>query len=154
MPRTSGTGKAQGFTLLELMVVMAILVMVATLFPFALDRAMPSRRVSTTAETIASMVHEAEAASALSGKAVALRLRAHALVAQDAATAATVGRAVAFPSTTDVRFTNTEGQAVSAVILYPDGSAQSAEFDIEDNGHRGTVRLSGLTGRTLIAAGR
>ena len=39
MRRTLATGSGRGFTLLELMIVMAILVMVATLFPFTLNRA-------------------------------------------------------------------------------------------------------------------
>jgi len=59
-PRTSETGSPRGFTLLELLVVLAILVMAAALFPLALNRALPARRVTTTADHLIAAVRNAQ----------------------------------------------------------------------------------------------
>jgi type II secretion system protein H len=153
MPRTSVIGRLQGFTLLELMVVMAILVMIAAVFPFALDRAMPSRRVSTTAERLVTTVQEAQSASLRTGRPVTVALNGHGLVTQDAVTSATLARPLQLPASTDVRLADLEGHPVAALTVYPDGSAQSVHFDLEDNGHHGAVVVSAVTGRISIVAG-
>jgi type II secretion system protein H len=149
----SVTGREEGFTLLELMVVMTILVMVAALFPFALDHALPGRRVSTTAERLVSVVREAQGSSLLSGRPVAVRLLGHGLVTQDAATTTMIGRPLAFPRSTAVTLSDLEGRTVPALVVYPDGSAQAVRFELEDGGHRGAVLVSAMTGRVAVAAG-
>lgn len=154
MPRTLATGRQAGFTLLELMVVMAILVMVATLLPMALDRALPARRVATAAERVVSMVREVRGASMLSGRPVRLAMLDHVLLAQDAATAAAVGRPMSLPSSTTVSLTDLDGRAATALVVYPDGSAQAVRFDVADGGHQKTVLVSALTGRASLVPGR
>jgi general secretion pathway protein H len=154
MPRTLATGRDAGFTLLELMVVMAILVMVATLLPMALDRALPGHRVATTAERVVSMVREARGSSMLSGKPIRLAVQEHDLVAQDATTSATIGRPLNFPSSTTVSLTDLDGRAAAALVVYPDGSAQAVRFNVEDGGRRKAVLVSALTGRASLASGQ
>jgi general secretion pathway protein H len=151
MPRTLAIGREAGFTLLELMVVMAILVLVGTLFPLALDRALPGRRVDTTAERVASMVREARGSSMLSGKPVRLTVQDHDLVAQDAATSVTIGRPLSFSSSTTVSLLDPEGRKAGALVVYPDGSAQAVRFNVEDSGHQKAVLVSALTGRARLA---
>jgi general secretion pathway protein H len=153
MPRTLATGREAGFTLLELMVVMAILVMVATLLPMAFDRALPGRRVDTTAERVVSMVREARGSSMLSGRPIRLQLQEHDLVARDAATSAAIGKPVSFPSSTAVSLMDLDGRVVPALVVYPDGSAQAVRFNVEDSGHQQAVLISALTGRASLASG-
>jgi type II secretion system protein H len=154
MPRTSGTGRQHGFTLLELMVVMAILVLVAMLFPVALDRALPGRRASSTAEQLASMVREAQGSSLLSGRPVALTVQGHDLVTWDAVTSTPIGRSLSFAPSTEVALVDLEGRAVPALVVYPDGSAQAVRFDVEDGGHRKAVLVSAVNGRVSLASGQ
>ena len=152
MPRTLATGKEAGFTLLELMVVMAILVLMATLLPMVLDRALPGRRVDTTAERVVSMVREARGSSMLSGKPVKLTLQEHDLVAQDVSTLATLGHPLTFSSSTTVSLLDLDGRPAPALVVYPDGSAQAVRFNVEDSGHQKGVLVSALTGRASLAS--
>lgn len=154
MLRTSGTGRCAGFTLLELMVVMAILVMIATLFPVALDRTLPSRRVSAGCEQLVSTIHEAEGSSLLSGKTITLALQDHELLTRDASTGISLGRALPFAAATRIRLTDQQGRPLSRLLLYPDGSAQAGRFELEDDSHQGAVAISPLTGRVSIIPGR
>jgi general secretion pathway protein H len=143
MPRTLAIGSQQGFTLLELMVVMAILVMVAALFPVALDRALPGRRVAATTERLISLVHEAQMASVLSGRPVSLTLRPHALTA----ILADKAPSVAFPASMTVRMLDAQGRDIPQLLLYPDSSSRGARLQIEDSGRRGALVVSAITGR-------
>jgi len=152
MPQTLVTGKEAGFTLLELMVVMAILVLVATLLPMALDRALPGHRVTTTAERVVSMIREAQGSSMLSGKPITLTVRGHDLVAQDAVTSAAIGRPLAFSSSTTVSMVDLDGRIAAALVVYPDGSAQAVRFNVEDSGRRKAVLVSAVTGRASLAS--
>jgi type II secretion system protein H len=155
MRRTSGTGSGRGFTLLELMVVMAILVMMATLFPFALNRALPSRRVATTTERLVSMVREAQSTSLVSGRPVTLQLQGHGLTAVAQGPSSTTAssdkeHSLSFPQSTEVSMTDPDGRALTALVVYPDGSSQGGRFEVQDTGHRGTVLVSAVTGRVSL----
>lgn len=152
MRRTWVTGRESGFTLLELMVVMAILVLVATLLPMALDRALPGHRVATTAERLMSLVREAQGSSVVSGRPVTLTVQGHELVTQDGATSAAIGRPFSFPTSTNVSLIDLEGRAATALVVYPDGSTQPVRFDIEDSGRRRAVIVSAVTGRVSLTA--
>jgi general secretion pathway protein H len=151
MPRMSATGREAGFTLIELMVVVAILLLAAALLPMALDRALPGHRVATTAQQVVSMVREARGSSMLSGRPIKLTLQEHDLVTQDAATSASIGRPVSFPSSTTISLTDSDGRSAAALLVYPDGSAQPMRFDVEDEGHRKAVLVSALTGKADLA---
>lgn len=152
MRRTWVTGRESGFTLLELMVVMAILVLVATLLPLALDRALPGHRVATTAERLMSLVREAQGSSVVSGRPVTLQVQGHELVTQDAANSAAIGRPFSFPTSTTVSLKDLEGRAAAALVVYPDGSAQPARFDVEDSGRHRAVIVSAVTGRVSLTS--
>jgi type II secretion system protein H len=153
MRRTLATGSGRGFTLLELMIVMAILVMVATLFPFALNRALPSRRITTAVERLVSMVREAQSASLVSGRPVTLQIEGHGLTAvaaqgsADEAAFSDTGHSLSFPQSTQVSLADPDGRTLTALGIYPDGSSRGGRFDVQDTGHRGAVVVSAVTGR-------
>jgi len=131
-------------------VVIAILVMIAALFPVALDRTLPGRRVSAGCEQLVSTIHEAEGASIVSGRPITLALQDHQLTARDAATGVRLGRALSFAVATHIQLIDQESRPLSRLMLYPDGSAQAGRIELEDGGHRGAVAISPLTGRVFI----
>ena len=145
-PRTSETGSTRGFTLLELLVVLAILVMAAALFPLALNRALPARRVTTTADHLIAAVRNAQAASTASGRPVTLTINAEGLSGAGQARAR-----CSFPASVRVTLTDAGGGAApSALTVFPDGSAQAMRFDVQAGAHETVVTLSGLTGRLFV----
>ena len=151
MPRTWGIGSEEGFTLLELMVVLAILVMVAALFPVALDRALPGRRVSAAAQQLASVVREAQADSVFSGRPVTLRLQEHRLAVEEATASA---RSAPLPQSVALSMSDQDGRPLTALILYPDGSTQGALLEVDDTNHREVVHVSAVTGRVSVGESR
>jgi type II secretion system protein H len=155
MRRMLATGRQKAFTLIELLVVVAILTMVASLFPFALNRALPSRRVAATVSSLVSMLQSAEAASLVAGRPVTLRLQGGSLTAVGESTALLThsGPAISFQSSVDVSMADLDGRSASEWIVYPDGSAQAMRFEVEDSGHRGAVRVNSMTGRISVEAG-
>jgi general secretion pathway protein H len=144
--KKSGTGSAGGFTLLELLVVLAILVMAAALFPLALNRALPARRVSTTVDRLVAAVHEAQAESVTRGLPVTLTLVGDGLEAS-AKSARALLRPVKFSESVHVDLRDGNGQAATSLTVFPDGSAQGGQYQIAAGEHLSLVQVSGLTGR-------
>lgn len=161
MRATSATGRGWvrvraaahpgGFTLVELLVVLAILGLLASALPLALNRALPARRVAVAAEEIASAVREAHTLALAQGATVIVRVQDGALVvsAQAAGSARRPVRAALRPSTS-VALTDREGRPLPALVLYPDGSSMGARFAIVDGARRASVSVSELTGRVWV----
>jgi general secretion pathway protein H len=139
----------RGFTLIELLVVLAILVMAAALFPLALNRALPGRRVSTTADRVVAALNEAEAESTAIGRPVTVSLVEGQLEAT-AENAHPLRRPLRFPGSIKVALTDLDGETATALTVFPDGSAQGGHFVIESGAHRSLVAVSGLTGRIAV----
>lgn len=147
--RRSVTGNVRGFTLIELLVVLAILVMAAALFPLALNRALPGRRVSTTADRVVAALNDAEAESAATGRVVTVSLVEGRLEAT-ADNSHPVMRPIRFPGSVKVALTDMDGETTTALTVFPDGSAQGGHFAIESGADRSLVAVSGLTGRIAV----
>jgi prepilin-type N-terminal cleavage/methylation domain-containing protein len=122
-----------GFTLIELAVVLAVVVLMASILPVALERVMPSRRVSATAQRIVSVIREAQADSLASGRPMRVELAS-----------------LAFPQSIHVELLDPEGQALRELVTYPDGSLPAARFNIIERNHRAAVVISGITGRIRL----
>ena len=149
----SGIGSARGFTLIELLVVLAILVTAAALFPLALNRALPGRRVSATVDHLVAALHDAEAESAATGHPVTLRLL-DAGPEDHASHSGAILRPIGFPPSVHVELKDGNGQATPFLTVFPDGSAQGGLYAIESGGHRSLVRVSSLTGRIAVRRDR
>jgi general secretion pathway protein H len=154
MRRTWVTGSEAGFTLLELMVVMAILVLIATLLPVALDRASPGRRATTTAERLAATIRDAQGWSIRSGRPATVSVRGKELITQDTVTSAMVGHSLSFPHSTNVSLVDSEGRVTGPLVVYPDGSARYMRFNVQDGGYQRTVLVSAVTGRVTLVSER
>ena len=145
MRATSAIGS--GFTLIELLVVIAILTMLAAVLPFAIDRAMPGRRVAVTAQKLVSALRDAQSDSLVVGKAVHLEFRDKSGLARDSRLA------VSFPTSTRVQLSDADGRPLRDLTVYPDGSMPSVRFDVSERTHRVAVVVSGITGRVALEAG-
>jgi general secretion pathway protein H len=134
---TPGIGRQEAFTLIELMVVIAILTVMLAAFPLALRRLLPSRRIATAGQEIVARLHDAESRSAATGQPVRTTFEE-------------LTRRLA--SDTHLRLVDPDGGRLSAIVLYPDGSATPARFELADGEFHRVVVLSGLTGRVSIDA--
>jgi len=126
-----------GFTLLELLVVLAILVLAAAALPLAIDRTLPARRVSVAGERVRSALIDAELRSIASGRPVEL--------ASD-----TLKRST--PSHVELNLTAPDGAPLDRVVVFPDGSSSGAHFMLTEGRHRSSVELSSVTGRVTVEA--
>jgi prepilin-type N-terminal cleavage/methylation domain-containing protein len=137
MLATSAIGRQEAFTLIELMVVIAILTVMLAAFPLALRRMLPSRRIATAEQELVAKLHDAASRSAATGEPVR-------------ATFDELAKSLALG--TRLRLVDPDGGRLSAIILYPDGSATPARFELADGQFHTAVVLSGLTGRVSIDA--
>lgn len=126
-----------GFSLLELLVVLAIMVIAVTAFPLVLNRALPRRRVRAATEHIEAAIRRAEIQS------TALDQPERISVEQLSSRLAT---------STHLRTTTPGGALLRALVVFPDGSTSGARFVLSDGPDRSTVLVSEITGRIHVEA--
>ncbi len=142
-PGTSATGE-QGFTLLELLVVLFILVLMAGLFPWALNRAIPARRAEAAAQTAASAMRYAQSFSIASGRDVRM------LVYQDHLKIDSASRRWNLPAATTIAPVGVASSHPANVVFHPDGSSAGAVFEVGAVSRKAVLRVSSLTGRVTL----
>lgn len=133
-----------GFTLIELLVVLAILVMIAGILPLALDHALPARRVDGAARRVAATIRDAEGDSIASGRAVTIQ------VARGGSVLRAGNRATSLQGGIHLTLTGPEGQPLTELVVYPDGSATAALVSVTDGQHRRAVSISGISGHVAL----
>lgn len=130
MRATSAIGSARGFTLVEMMVVLAIFALLAASLPLALNRFIPARRVTATADQLVADVRRLQSEAASAGAPVRM-------VVAD----------IALPASTTLRFRAREDDRVlRELTVYPDGTASAGRFVIADSGRQAVVEIGMLTG--------
>jgi general secretion pathway protein H len=135
---------ARGMTLIELLVVMTILGLLAGLFPLAMQRVIPARRLAAAAQTLTVQLRDLQSEAALHGQPLQLTLEPSGYSAQHAAGA----------EATHIRWTQIEAtlrasplsQPIHAITMYPDGSSTGGEFELTIGSHRAVITVSPLTG--------
>jgi prepilin-type N-terminal cleavage/methylation domain-containing protein len=124
-----------GFTLIELMVVLAILVMMGALFPFVLKRALPHERVVMGSQRLRAAIHDAQALSQGTGEPRML----------DAETLAKL-----LPEGTQLSVIGADGISLTGLTVYPDGSVTAGRIDVAEGVQHQTVVTNALTGRVRV----
>jgi len=138
-----------GFTLIELMVVLAILVLTTAIIPLSISRMLPGRRVAVAVERIGSAIHYAQATSRVQGRPIEIEVQEHALMlsAQGEAQSSIASMSTILSSSTQVSAASNDGRKIHRLVVYPDGATSGGEIDIVDGIHHDSVSISMLTGR-------
>lgn len=133
-----------GFTLIDLLVALAIMVLIAASVPTALSRLLPGRRVTVTADRLAADLQWLQSES--------LRLKAPGqFTLLDEGYRMDVGRverSAELASTTKITLhARADGRDLQRLLLFPDGSAQPGRIVILDSGRRAELEVGMLTAR-------
>ena len=142
-----------GFTLLELMVVMAIMVLMMSAVPISINHMLPGRRVSAAAQHISAAIQDAKAQSAVSGAPMQLRVEPNALAligSPNASSAESKHSLVTTAVSTVLSATTTDARPLTALTIFPDGATSGGVIGIADGTHRTRVLISVLTGRVTV----
>ena len=156
MPKISATGDGRtqpgsadsqhaGFTLIELLVVLTIMVLLSASIPMALNRVLPARRVHVSAEDLITDIRwlQEQAARGKQPGRLEISPGGYRLSTDGAAF-----RQVALAHTTTIRLhASGEQRSLQQLVVYPDGTATPANFEIEDSGRAARVEVGMLTGR-------
>ena len=134
-PPAAGPPPGAGFTLIELMVVLAILLMMGAIFPFVLRRTLPHERVASGSQRLRAAIHEAELRSQSTGQPGLLDVD-------------TLSKLL--PEGTHLTLSSPDGAALSALTVYPDGSVTPGRIDVSEGVQHLTIVTSALTGRVRI----
>lgn len=142
---TASSARESGFSLVELLVVVAILTMIAAVFPLALDRLLPQRRITAAAEALFVHLRQAQSAAISRGKAVRI------VAGLDHYTLEyPVGQSTRVDLTADLSLVLTrepQQQPVADIVFFSDGSSTGGSFTLSDGTRQASVTTSRLTGR-------
>jgi general secretion pathway protein H len=147
--------RAGGFTLLEMLVVIAIMAALAAAFPLALSRFVPARRVDAAARQLLGDIRVAEARSLSTGRPVEIVPAANGYVVKE------VGGSMVKPVSTRTWRTSTAlslksrngSRDLPVFRIFPDGSSSGAYFWIRDGERVRAVVVSELTSHVHIETG-
>ena len=140
----SGTGEERGFTLLELLVALAILTLLTLSIPIALPRLLPAQQLGVDAQTLAAALRDSREDAVLAGREARLlidngELRAGGQVA--------VWRA---SNNVEVRWASDSAGAARELGFYADGSSSGGRFELRLAGREAEVVVSSMTGRVSV----
>jgi general secretion pathway protein H len=144
MPVTSATGSG-GFTLLELLVVLSILLLMACAWPLAAPRLFPTQQLRNTAQQLAADVRSARMSARLTGERQKLELIPTGTGYQIGAQTRELPRGLTLQLVPAV-----PAESVSHLSLFPDGSSSGGNLDLALNGRHATVSVGPVTGRVEI----
>jgi len=130
-----GASPGAGFTLIELMVVLAILLMMGAIFPFVLRRTLPHERVVSGSQRLRAAIHDAELHSRSTGESSVLDID-------------TLSKFL--PEGAHLSLNAPDGTALAGLTVFPDGSVTAGRIDVREGTQHLTVVTSALTGRVRV----
>lgn len=143
MPAMSARAE-RGFTLLELLVVLAIIAAIATAFPLALNRFVPARRIDAAARVLVADLRLAQARSVAVNAPVVLEPGEHGYrITPDVIRRWNANTSLQLRSADDAH-------GLEVLRLFPDGSTSGGRLVISDGGRARRVTVSPLTGRVRL----
>ncbi len=141
--RRASTG---GFTLLEMVMVIAIAVLIASSVPVALNRMLPARRLAVAAERLVTDVRWLQAHATASGHIAYLEVTSAGYILRIPGSG--IERRVDVPEPIEVKLQSLRGTRPAAKLeIYPEGTTSGGFFDVGDSRRRHRVEVSTLTGK-------
>jgi general secretion pathway protein H len=134
-PPAAKPSVSTGFTLIELMVVLAIMLLMGAIFPFVLRQTLPHERVVSGSQRLRAAIHEAESRSRGTGEPGQLDVD-------------TLSKLL--PAGTRLSLNGPEGTPLTEITVYPDGSVTAARIDVSEGAQHQTLVTSALTGRVRV----
>ncbi len=141
--RPCATGNQAGFTLVELLVVLAIIALLIAAAPILMQSALPGARSLAAARALAQELRQTRGQAIAGGNATAIRFDA----AQQIYLLEPGDRPRALPRT--IRF-SLPAQAATQIGFYPDGSSSGGTVFVGDGALRHRVSIDWLTGRIAV----
>ena len=139
----SATGN-KGFTLIELLVVLTILVLMAGLFPLALNRTLPGRKAEAAAQTLVSALRYAQSSSIIGGRDVSVNIDRMKIDITSPA------RSWSLPAEARFQGSGSGVESRQRVTFFPDGSSDGAVIQVRAGSRSRLITVSGLTGRITV----
>jgi prepilin-type N-terminal cleavage/methylation domain-containing protein len=139
----SATGN-RGFTLFELLVVLAILVLLAGAWSFAAPRLFPAQQLRNETQRLIVTLRLARMTARIQGT----RQRANLSLSPNPGTATIVSYGTS--ESADVRAEDGISTDERSLTFYPDGSSTGSLLEIGVAGRTATVRVGPVTGRAEI----
>ena len=141
MPVTSATG-SRGFTLLELLVVLTIMVLLAGAWPFAAPRLFPRQQLRNEAQKLIATLRAARMSARVSGAPQTIELL------QDGNGYQTGSEPHQLPTGVIARVHN---DAVSqGVMFFPDGSSTGGVIELQLPNRTVSIEVGKITGRAEL----
>jgi len=141
MPATSAIG-SRGFTLLELLVVLTIIVLIAAAWPLASARVFANQHLRNEAQHLASAIRLAQMNARITGTSQEL------WISRQGAVYRLGSDTHELPQGLTLHIRNESGPAPdSRFFLLPDGSSNGATLDLALQDHTVTLRVLPATGR-------
>jgi general secretion pathway protein H len=150
MRPTLAIGEGRGFTLVELMVVLAILALLAASLPIALNRLLPARRTVAAADRLMADVRLLQSEAATTGAPARLILTESGYRLDAGSRRAATDVALAESTTLHFR-AREDDRELSELVVYPNGTASPGRFEIADSGRQAFVEIAMLTGNARRA---
>jgi general secretion pathway protein H len=140
----SATGN-DGFTLLELLVVLAILVLLAGAWPFAAPRLFPTQQLRNETQHLVSVLRIARTRARITGEQQDFEVAGAGMAYRIATENHSLPRGVTV-------YLRDGGTATlpSHLTFYPDGSSSGGILELALPGRTQEVRIGGLTGRAEV----
>jgi general secretion pathway protein H len=143
MPVTSVTGN-RGFTLLELLVVLAIMVLLAGAWPFAAPRLFPTQQLRNEGQRLIAALRSARMTARIGGVPQSLEL----LGAGDGYQ--TSSEPHQLPTGVIAQIRNDANLRPAGVMFFPDGSSTGGVIDLKLPNRTVSVEVGKITGRAEL----
>jgi general secretion pathway protein H len=141
MHATSATG-SRGFTLLELLVVLTIMVLIACAWPLASSRMFITQRLRNELQQLAGAIRVAQVTARATGAPQELNLSSDGTSYSIGDTAHELPGGLTLHMRSEM-----DSTPAGSLVVYPDGSSTGAMFDLSAQEHLVTLRVSPLLGR-------
>lgn len=142
--------RSAGFTLLELLIVLAIVALAAALVVPNVSGVLGANRVTVAADATLAFLREARARAIVHGTTINLEIEPATGGYRFVDRTETIDRRVEIDLTTGLPPGRAKG-SLGIVRFYPDGAASGGVIRLAGNGREQTVAIDALTGRIRIA---